>query len=172
MTGVQTCALPIWIEREPGWVVPARETPAAAAEAAPMHYRVIDEQVRVDERSVAEYHHVVRVVDQAAGLSTASLIELPFDPAYQTLVLHHLEVVRGGRHLNRLDPQRVQLLQRETQLEGRVLDGRLTFTVVLEDVRVGDEIDFAYGLRGANPVFGGRFVHQTEMGSYRGPVAL
>ncbi len=137
-----------------------------------MHYRFIDEQVRVEGRSMAEYTRVVRVVNQTAGLPVASQIELEFDPSYQTLTLHRLEVVRQGARLNKVEAKRIQLLQREKGLEQSMYDGRATLSVVLDDVRVGDEIDLAYTVSGLNPVFAGKFVHQSWLSSHRGPVAL
>jgi lipoprotein NlpI/transglutaminase-like putative cysteine protease len=159
------------VEPAPTWVVPASEAPNVAVDRAAMHYRVIDEQVRVEDRSAAVYSHVVRVVDEAAGLPVASQIELEFDPSYQTMALHHLDILRNGQRLNRLDRKRIQLLQRETQLERSLYDGRVTLSVIVDDVRSDDQIDFAYTVRGANPVFGGKFVHTGWMISYRGPVA-
>lgn len=160
------------IEPAPAWVVPAAEAGNKSLEAHSMHYRVIDDQILVDAASTWSYGHVVRVVDTAAGLATAAQIELEFDPAYQTFTLHHLRVLRSGQAIDKADRRRIQLLQRETQLERRMYDGRVTFSVVLDDVRVGDEIDFAYSVRGANPVFGGKFVANEYLASFRGPVAV
>jgi len=171
-TGSARPAFGYQVEPAPSWVVPARERAGVKLESAPMHYRVIDDQVRVEGKSMASYSHVVRVVDETAGLATAAQIELEFDPSYQTLALHHLKVVRAGKAINKLDRDRIRVLQRETQLERQMYDGRVTLSVVLDDVRIGDEIDFAYTVRGANPVFDGKFNQADWMTSHRGPVAL
>lgn len=160
------------VEAEPGWVVPAREPPTARVDAAPMHYRVIDSQIRVEGKSAWNYSHVVRVPNDAAGLATASQIELEFDPTYQSFVLHRLDVLRDGKRASRIDRKKIRLLQREAQLERQMYDGRVTVSIVLDDVRVGDQIDFAYSVRGSNPVFDGKFAHIEWMSSPRGPVAL
>lgn len=156
----------------PSWVVPTPLPEGAPAESSAMHYRLIDEQVRVDAASSAEYERLVRVVNQAAGLGTAAQFELEYDPAYESIVLHGLEVVRGGQRLQRLNRDRIELLQREKQLEQRIYDGRITVSVVVEDVRVGDEIDLSYTRIGQNPVFGGRFVRHGWLSSLRGPVRM
>ncbi len=160
------------IEPAPAWVVPAQENPNAAVTAAPLRYRVVDDQTKVEDKTATMYSHVVRVVGDTAGLGQASQIEIEFDPSYQTLAFHHFDVVRDGRRSTRLDRKRTQLLQRETQLERRIYDGRVTASMVLDDVRVGDQIDFAYSIRGLNPVFDGRFVSMDWMVSHRGPAAL
>jgi lipoprotein NlpI len=155
----------------PAWVVPADVPTTVTVEPSPMHYRVIDEQVRVEGRSMSEYTRVVRVVNQTAGLPVASQIELEFDPSYQTLTLHRLELLRQGARLNKIDAKRIQLLQREKGLEQSMYDGRATLSVLLDDVRVGDEVDLAYTVSGLNPVFAGKFVHHSWLSSHRGPVA-
>ncbi|MBN8486680.1 MAG: DUF3857 domain-containing protein, partial [Burkholderiales bacterium] len=159
------------IEPIPAWVVPAVERAGASVAPAAMHYRVLDEQLRIDERSQEESVHVVRVVNEPAGLTAASQIELEFDPGYQTLALHHVDVIRAGQRSTRLNPQRIQLLQRETQLERRMIDGRVTLSLQVEDLRSGDQLDYAFTRRGRNPIFGARALHATWMGSWRGPVA-
>ncbi len=158
------------IAPQPAWVVNAPLPTGAPAAAAPMHYRIIDEQVRVEGTSASEYTRLIRVIGDSAGLAVASQIELEFDPAYQTLVLHRLEVVRGSQRINKLDRKKVELLQREKQLEQRIYDGRVTASIVLDDMRVGDEIDLAYTIVGLNPVFGGKFVHTSWLSAQRGPV--
>ena len=136
-----------------------------------MHYRVIDEQTRLLGKSETNYLHVVRVIDEAAGLEGAAHIEIDFDPSYQKSTLHHLELVREGQRSSRLG-KRYPLLRRETQLEKQMYDGRQTLSIVVDDVRVGDEIDYDYSLAGSNPVFGGKFVRTLWMRNVRGPEAL
>ena len=160
------------IEPAPAWVVPAKENANAPIVAAPLRYRVDDDQTRVDDKSAVMYSHVVRVVGDTSGLGQASQIEIEFDPSFQSLVFHHFDVVRDGKRSTRLDRKKIQLLQRETQLERRIYDGRVTASLVLDDVRVGDQIDFAYSIRGMNPVFDGRFVSMDWLISHRGPAAL
>lgn len=159
------------VEPAPGWIAPVKEAEGMRLEPSPMHYRVLDDQLRVGDKEAVEYHHFVRVVDTTAGLQQAAQIELEFDPSYQVFVWHHLDVVRDGKRLNRLDRKRIQVLQRETQLERRVVDGRATVAVTLDDVRVGDEVDYAFSIRGRNPVFNGRYVDIDYFGGFRGPVA-
>jgi lipoprotein NlpI/transglutaminase-like putative cysteine protease len=159
------------VQPAPEWVERVADVPEGVnVDRTSMHYRMIDDQIRVQGDSEESYSRVVRIVDAAAGLEAASQIEMQFDPAYQQLVVHSIDVVRGGKRSSRLDPARVRLLQRETQLERQMYEGRQTFSLVLDDVRVGDEIDIVYTLKGSNPVFGGRFVHTEWMTSPRGPV--
>jgi lipoprotein NlpI/transglutaminase-like putative cysteine protease len=159
------------IEPVPDWYVPAAETPNTPVDRAAMHYRIIDEQTQLLAATRCTHWHIVRVLDEVAGLGTASQIEIQFDPSYQTLVMHHLFIVRDGKQIDKLDASRVELLQRETQLERRMYDGRVTASIVLQDVRVADQIDIDYSIRGANPVFDNRFEGMSWAVSNKGPVA-
>lgn len=159
------------ISPQPSWVTQAPLPGSAPSERAPMHYRLIDDQLRIEARSATRYRRVVRVVDEPAGLGPASQIEIEFDPSFEALALHRIEIVRGGRRIDKLDRKRIELLQREKQLEQRIYDGRVTASIVLDDVRVGDEIDAAFSVEGLNPVFEGRFVHQEWLATDRGPAA-
>ncbi len=160
------------VEPVPAWVVPARESRDARVDRAPLHYKVIDDQTLDDGKAVVRFSRVLRVVNDTSGLGQAAQLELVFDPGYQALVFHHVDIVRDGKRTSRLDRRKVQLLQRETQLERRIYDGSVTASMVLDDVRVGDQIDIAYSVRGDNPVFGGRFVAMEWMAPWRGPSAL
>jgi Domain of Unknown Function with PDB structure (DUF3857) len=160
------------VELAPSWATPSPSIEDAAAESsAPMSYRVIDEQYQINATSETHYYHIVRVINQSAGLDTGSRIEIQFDPSFQMLILHHLELVRAGKRLNRLD-RKYPLLRRETQLERQIYDGRETLSIVLDDVRAGDEIDYAYSIRGSNPVFGNKFVAVVGLGNILGPETL
>ena len=160
------------IESVPAWISPLAAAAAGPPDAgAAMHYRVIDDQVLLTDSTQWRYSQQVRVVNSPAGLETAAQFEVGFDPSFQKLAFHRIEVVRGGQRVNKLDRGRVKLLQRETRLEQRIYDGVFTASVVLDDVRVGDEIDIAFSIKGANPVFGGRFVARDWAFAHRGPVA-
>lgn len=125
------------VEPPPSWVTPSPSTQEVTAESsAPMSYRVIDEQYQLGAKSETHYLHIVRVINQSAGIDTGSRIEILFDPSFQKLILHHLELVRAGKRLNRLN-RKYPLLRRETQLERQIYDGRETLSIVLDDVRVG-----------------------------------
>lgn len=142
----------------PGWVQVQgldlrRETPAGATGGA--DYLLTDLQVRHEPgREQAYSRYATRVLD-ASGLGEVANIEIVFDPAYQVLTLHAIDVVRDGRRLPRLAGAKVELLQREQELEARIFDGRMTAAVFLTDVRVGDVVDYSFTVEGGNPVFKG-----------------
>ena len=162
------------LEAAPTWAQPLSPDAAltAALPKAPLQFLLIDLQTRVGPGEETQYRHVVRQVNDAAGLQTGAQIQIEFDPSYQSLLLHRLEIQRGNARIDKLDRRKVQVLQRESQLERQMVDGRRTASIVLDDVRVGDRIEYAYSLRGANPVFEGRFVDTDWSVDPKGPAAL
>ena len=160
------------VEPAPAWALAPPDDAGTALPAAPLGYRYIDEQLRVGARSEERYSHMLRVAGDASGLAAAAQLEIEFDPSYQTLVLHQIDVLRAGARSSRIDRAKIQLLQREANLERRMVDGRVTLSLVMDDVRIGDAVEIAYSLRGANPVWNGRFVASDWMVSAKGPVGV
>jgi hypothetical protein len=120
------------------------------------YYLLSDTQVRVEDRQRSTYRRIASKAINSAGVDSLATIEIGFDPAYQTLQLNSIDVIRNGQVSARLDSATVRVLQRETELERRIYDGGKSATIFLEDVRVGDVVDYAYTLRGSNPVFQGQ----------------
>lgn len=157
----------------PAWVTRTGLEGLPSLPAAPVHVLLMDDQTRLGPgATVLRYQRVVRQVNSSAGLEAASQIEVVFDPSYQRLVLHELAVWRDGKRLDRLNAKAVRLLQRETQLERQIVDGRMTASIVLEDLRVGDRIEWASTLAGDNPVFEGKYVETQWLSASRGPAGL
>lgn len=160
------------IEAVPAWVKPVVADPAATMDNAPVQFLMRDFQTRISERGeVQRYLRSLRQITETAGLEQGAQIQIDFDPSYQRLVFHRLEVLRGQQRLNRLDPAKVQMLQRETRLEWQMVDGRKTASLVLDDVRVGDKVDLVYSVIGDNPVFNGKFFDQEWSLNSKGPTA-
>jgi hypothetical protein len=128
------------------------------------HFLLVDEQVRVEDKQRTNYRHYATRALSVQGLESLANLDIRFDPSYQTLTLHQITVLRGDERINKLASAKVRVLQRETELDTLIFDGSRSANVFLEDVRVGDVVEYAYSLRGHNPVFGqlqfGRFAFQ------------
>jgi transglutaminase-like putative cysteine protease len=164
-------AQPFEIGPVPGWVEPlapehAAEAPAdqvADQVAGGVHYLLLDQQVRLDGTRRATYQHVAAKALNERGVESIANIEVRFDPSYQRLILHAITVRRGARALQKLSRAAVRVLQRETDLEALIFDGSMTANVFLDDVRVGDVVEYAYSVVGHNPVFGDRHFGRFSM---------
>lgn len=169
---ISTSGFSFLLEPVPHWVQPqSAPEQANLSKSAAVNILLSDEQINLDLTKRSNFIHLIKQVSASAGLSNAAQIQMEFDPSYQELVIHKIELLRGGQRIDKLDSKRVQLLQRETQLEARMYDGRVTASIVLDDVRVGDCIEYSYSIRGSNPVFESKFSFMDMVASETGPIA-
>ncbi len=89
-------------------------------------------------------------------MQRSSSLQISFDPTYEHLTIHEIKLIRDGQTIDKLDPSKVRMLDREENLESHMLDGNLTFYYPLEDVRTGDTISYSYTLKGFQPAFEGK----------------
>jgi flavin reductase (DIM6/NTAB) family NADH-FMN oxidoreductase RutF len=146
---------------------PLAEAPAGTASGG-VYYLLSDSQENV--KSAESFRRVAVKIVSEAGIQTASNIEASWDPEYQTLTFHALRILRGGIPRDLLKAGAFKVVQRETEFERSMYDGRLSALAFLEDVRAGDVIEYAYSIKGANPVFGGNYAVSFDLG-YGVPVA-
>ena len=143
----------------PDWVIlhePGIEAKVPADDSATEVYHLLaDRQLHAEEHS-RHCHYAYRLLSEA-GVQNNAQLTFDFDPEFQTLTFHRLRIHRKGEVIDRLATQEIQVLQRETGAERQLYDGRLSAVLLMEDVRVGDVIDYAYTIQGANPVFEGLF---------------
>ena len=120
-----------------------------------------EQQINVS--SNATFFHSIRQIRTTAGLQKGSTITIDFNPGYETLTWHWARIWRDGQHLDRLDTNQVKIVQREQDLDDYLLNGRKSAVLVLDDVRVGDSIDFSYTRKGLNPIYAGHFAAEVPV---------
>ncbi|MEO7936321.1 MAG: DUF3857 and transglutaminase domain-containing protein, partial [Dokdonella sp.] len=119
------------------------------------YYLLSDLQIRAEGGRDVYRRYASKAIN-AAGVDSLATIEIGFDPAYQTLELNAIDLIRNGHTNSRLADATLRVLQRETELDRRIYDGSKSATIFLEDVRVGDIVDYSYTVHGRNPVFADR----------------
>lgn len=140
------------------WVTPQFFTGATAPpddSTADDRLLLLDRQVNALENE--DFYHSDRQILTEDGVQNDSTLKINFDPSYETLTLHWVRLWRGTQHFDRLDTNKIQIVRQEEDLDASLLNGEESAILVLDDVRAGDVIDYAYTLKGDNPVFGGHF---------------
>jgi transglutaminase-like putative cysteine protease len=143
----------------PAWVVPA-DLPAEKSADLEMHkggadYVLVDHQVRLDAAELDYARFVVRLTN-VSGIEEHSQISISFDPKVEQLHLHSVFIKRGSQLIDQLRNGRVRVIQRENNLEDQLVDGELTFHLLMADVRVGDTVDYSYTRERRNLEWGSR----------------
>ena len=154
------------------WVVPIAFDPRAKLESVDpsLEMRWILKDRQINAQNNETFNHEVRQVLTASGVDFGSHIAIDYDPSYQLLTFHWVRIWRGTNSLNRLDPDKIQVNQRGMDTENLLFNSEKTALLLLEDVRMGDIIDYAYSVQGGNPVFAGSFSGRVEVQS-RHPIA-
>lgn len=156
------------LSREPEWVVPvvaeyARPQPIDELTNG-QFYLLVDRQSRATRENEAHFGHFVIQITNEKGLETNSQLQITFDPSFERVFLHEIQVRRQGRVIDHLDTERMRLIQKEDQLEYQLYDGRQTLLYLFEDLRVGDVVEYSFTVTGRNPALGGLYssVHQLQ----------
>lgn len=141
----------------PSWVIPVAAPPSDGTDSdAPTRFLLTDWQANFSPGAVETFSHAVMLVQTAQGLAGAGNIALPWNPATDTLTVHHLLIVRGRETIDVLGSgQSFTVLRRENSLEYATLNGVLTAVIQPAGLQVGDQVDLAFTLRRANPILAG-----------------
>lgn len=148
------------IDKTPSWIkkiAPPPQPQSSLSAAGPTQVLLSDNQVNLTGQKPVSYVHQRIVVQERAGLEQVSTIKISFNPSFETLTLHELAIFRDGQRIDRLKTARIDVAQRERRLEEGVYDDDVEAIIALTDIRVGDQVEYAYSLAGDNPVFAGKY---------------
>ncbi|HEX4695971.1 tetratricopeptide repeat protein [Sphingomonas sp.] len=144
------------VGKQPAWVVPVAAPAAKPADGA-VTFRLADFQVRFDDKGMHQFVRQLIRVNTPAGLQVAGTVGLAWQPTLDLATVDRLVIHRGAETIDVLkDGKGFQILRRESELESAMtISGVLTAVMPLPDLRVGDEVEFAYSIDLANPVLAG-----------------
>lgn len=137
---------PSWVKRVP------LKVPADSTEA-PVRVLLSDQQISLTPGSIARYTETAVLIQNANGLAAGNL-NLAWRPDIDTLAVHTLTLTRKGKVVDVLAKQKFTVIRRETNLEEAALDGRLTATLIVEGVEVGDVLTLATTVTSRDPTWG------------------
>ena len=122
--------------------------------------------IQVDVASKTFFQHYKRKIFTEAGVQNASEITVVYDPVYEKVIFHSIQIMRMGERIDHLNLNNIKVIQQESNKEKHLYDGSLTAYMVLEDVRVNDEIEYSYSVIGLNPIYKGKLSYSHYLGFY------
>jgi transglutaminase-like putative cysteine protease len=122
-----------------------------------------DYQIRVSDKGTERYYHYAERIETTSGLDDLSQLKFDFEPSYQQLTIHFIRVYRNGNVIDALKPSEIKIIQKEDELDQQLYNGTLAALIFMNDLRVGDVVDYAYTVTGENPVLGGRFADRIYL---------
>ncbi len=151
---------PSWVSYEP---LVVRSKPAVELVDRGTVYLSFDRQIDTRGGARNMYTRIARSFVDQVGMLAAGEIEIAFEPAFQTVRLHAVRLIRNDRTYDRLDRSRVHVVQSEGARENGVYDGSRALVVLVPDLRVGDTLEYEYTVTGANPVFDGHVLEELPL---------
>ncbi|WP_299547726.1 DUF3857 and transglutaminase domain-containing protein [Seonamhaeicola sp.] len=125
---------------------------------------LFDSQANIPMQTV--YHRFVTKITDNVGIQNASNINVSYDPTYQKLKFHKINIIRGDAVINKLNVSNFQVMRRELNAENHLYDGSLSAVMNISDVRTDDVIDYAYSITGFNPIHKNKFSHSFYLSDF------
>ena len=118
--------------------------------------RLLLRDLQINAQARETFQHEARQLLSREGVQSGSRLSIDFDPTRQSLVFHWVRICRGSNVFNELDPGKIKVIEPERDVDRYLFTGEKTALLLLDDVRVGDIVDFAWTLRGENSGGGGK----------------
>jgi len=156
------------ISNEPNWVLEQdyKTVVNISSEEIAYGYVVLlsDEQIHIPKQE--RYTRIVKKITDNVGIQEVAEIGDIYDPKYQTIRFHKINVIRNGEIIDKLDVNNFQVIRRESSSESYIYDGRLTAMTNLSDIRKDDILDYSYTITGFNPIHNGNFSGAFSLNNY------
>lgn len=147
----------------PAWVEPVQRPASDDAFEGDIEELLLDEQWRVEADRSARFRHSAYRVRALTGVQRGSELSIRVE-SDERLDWHYVLRHRDGATARALHPRQVRVIQPETGLGGGVYDASRRAILFVEDVRVGDVIEYAYTVWSPLQVLGGRFAARFPLG--------
>ncbi|MCE2983824.1 MAG: DUF3857 domain-containing protein [Parachlamydia sp.] len=102
----------------------------------------------------------VRQFNSLSAIQEGSIIEIEFNPESEALLIHTVLIHRNGETIDQAGCK-TRIMQKEADSHKYIFTGSLTFTLFLEDIRVGDILEYAYSYHYKEPFIQNKFHFQT-----------
>lgn len=148
-------------ETEPSWIDNisySKSNIEKSDVAAGTHILLFDTQINIPKQ-IAFNRLTIKVTDNV-GIQNASTINVSYDPSYQKLKFHKINIIRNNDVIDKLNISDIQVMRRELNAENHLYDGSLSAVMNISDVRTDDIIDYSYSIIGFNPI------HKNIFSSY------
>lgn len=138
-------------EKLPSWVVeyaiPKPNADSVRFASDGVYDLLQDTQIRIGFGNEETFRRTAQRVTNRSGLEEAARLQLEFSPDTDELVLHRAAIWREGKRIEQTEGVKAEILRRESELEKDIITNDRTADIRLQDVRVGDIVDFAWTWR-------------------------
>lgn len=129
-----------------------------------VQYLLVDDQQDMRGEEPVLYYRMVMEALNVSGVEVMANFDIGFDPAWETIAFNHVRVIRDGEVLDRQDAIQIDIVRQESDADRLMFNGRATALIRINDLRVGDVLDYAYTRRGKNPAYGEEYFRVYGLG--------
>ena len=112
---------------------------------------LLDMQTKVEPESITYFERKIKKVIKSENIQEFANIEIIFNPKRETITLHQVSIHRGEKTFKQIVPKNIKVLQREKRLEDQIYTGEKSLLIFLDDVRVGDVLEYSYSIENRDP---------------------
>ncbi|WP_158538091.1 DUF3857 domain-containing transglutaminase family protein [Corallincola holothuriorum] len=154
-----------WMVSEaPTWVEQAQPDLARSPSTEAVDFLLADSQVNLTSESPVQYRHYSYRINDSLGVEENSDIEIGFNPDFETIILHHVHILRDNKVIDRLKAEDIRVTDLEPDASSRIYSGYKQLALWLKGVSAGDVVDYSYSVKGHNPVFAGHVSYFFDLG--------
>jgi len=150
---------------DPGdWII-KRSTPEQNPELGKdqgLVYRIVDYQSRIQANTADYYKHLAKALNTSDAVEDNANFSITFDPTYQTIKIHRIDIIRGGNVINKLDFDAFEFFREEKDRDKLIFNGNYQVSYLIPDVRIGDVLNYSYTLSGKNPAIVPHYQYQIR----------
>lgn len=154
----------------PEWVLtdePDAAKPDSGVADGATYLEMVDVQINTSGSTHQRYQRMVERILSSSGLMDLGKIEISFQPAFQSVQIHHLIIHRDGQSLEQPIRGKVRVIDDSRLIDQDLYSETKSTLYLIEDLRVGDKVDLAYTISGMNPVFGEAVIDRFGIDLYR-----
>jgi hypothetical protein len=158
----------------PSWVKKYRIPEVTQDDDSPFNFPLVVYQDCIEDTEIQSYRRTYQCVNDESRIEDASLHLIELHQGSQTLLIHELSIVRDGQTINALELENISAIQRERSLESHITDNRITVSLSIDDLRIGDHVQFCSTViekQNEHPFHGRHFSSNYSL-SWSCPVAL
>lgn len=131
------------VAAKPDWVLSTQyQSNKSLDEHSPFSFLLVDYQELITEDKTFQYYRTVEKVNDASRIEDASLFISEIEDDEHLIIFHSIDIIREDKCIHALNVDEILETQRETSLERHITDQRLTVSVSIDDLRVGDIVDY------------------------------
>lgn len=116
-----------------------------------IYYILYDKQVKVSDDKYETYYHFILQFQNYYGLKYLSRINIHYDPSHQQLSLHKINIIRKNEIYDKLNTKYIRVQN------NYYFENFKNINVNLDDLEIGDFVEYEFTLITDNIIFDGRF---------------